>query len=248
MNKSESIKEISVALSKFQGEVANPKNSADNPFFKSKYAPLNEILNDVRPLLSKYGLSVLQMPSGDGDNLVITTLLMHSSGEWIESCPLKMKPAKNDPQGIGSAITYGRRYTLAAVLGISSEDDDDGNAATHGQKEPTKGKSAQKAPTPPQNEEPTQPKQTPAPNKITAQALTDKQLNRLYAIAKDIPKEVMANRLHEMGFASSKELTRTAYDQICTWAEHYSPMDEIPGVELDEDEWDKLRRESRPGA
>jgi hypothetical protein len=130
MNKSESIMEIAKALCQFQAEIKNPANSANNPFFKSKYAPLNEILNLVRPSLSKYGLSVLQMPSSNDGDVVITTLLMHSSGEWIESCPLRMKPAKNDPQGIGSAITYGRRYALSAILGISSEDDDDGNSAS----------------------------------------------------------------------------------------------------------------------
>lgn len=130
MNKSESIMEIAKALCQFQAEIKNPANSANNPFFKSKYAPLNEILNLVRPSLSKYGLSVLQMPSSNDGDVVITTLLMHSSGEWIEFCPLRMKPAKNDPQGIGSAITYGRRYALSAILGISSEDDDDGNSAS----------------------------------------------------------------------------------------------------------------------
>jgi len=130
MQRSESIKEIATALAKFQAEVKNPANSADNPYFKSKYAPLSEILNVTRPLLSKHGLSVLQMPSGDSQETSITTLLMHESGEWIESDPLTMKSAKNDAQGAGSVITYARRYSLSAILGISSEDDDDGNGAS----------------------------------------------------------------------------------------------------------------------
>lgn len=130
MNKSESIKNLAAALAKFQSEVKNPTNSADNPFFKSKYAPLNEILNDVRPLLSKHGLSVLQSPGGDGNNITVTTLLMHESGEWIESQELVLKADKPTAQGAGSAITYARRYALSAVLGISSEDDDDGNHAS----------------------------------------------------------------------------------------------------------------------
>jgi hypothetical protein len=130
MQKSDSIKNIAKALAAFQSEVKNPVNTADNPFFKSKYAPLQDILNLVRPLLSKHGLSVLQIPSGDGEKIIITTLLMHESGEWIETCPLILKPDKPTAQGAGSAITYGRRYSLSAVLGISSEDDDDGNQAS----------------------------------------------------------------------------------------------------------------------
>lgn len=128
MQKSESIKNLAIALSKFQSEVENPKNTADNPFYRSKYAPLQDVLNTVRPLLSKHGLSVVQSPAGDGELISITTLLLHESGEWIEFDPLVLKAEKVTPQGAGSMITYGRRYALSAVLGISSEDDDDGNS------------------------------------------------------------------------------------------------------------------------
>lgn len=130
MQKSESIKEIATALSRFQAEVTNPKNTADNPFFKSKYAPLNDVLNLVRPLLTKNGLSILQSPSGDGEKIIVTTMLMHSSGEWIELDPLVLRADKVTAQSAGSAITYARRYAVSAILGISSEDDDDGNYAT----------------------------------------------------------------------------------------------------------------------
>lgn len=127
MNKSESIKELAIALAKFQGEVKNPANTAKNPFFKSNYAPLNDVLNTVRPILSKNGLSVVQAPSGDGENIIVTTTLIHESGEWIEFPQLVLKSDKATAQGAGSAITYARRYALSAILGISSEDDDDGN-------------------------------------------------------------------------------------------------------------------------
>lgn len=130
MQKSESIKNIAKALAQFQAEVKNPASTADNPFFKSKYAPLNDILSMTRPILSKYGLSVLQSPSGDGQNVTVTTLITHESGEWIESEPLTLKADKATAQGAGSAITYARRYALSAMLGISSEDDDDGNLAS----------------------------------------------------------------------------------------------------------------------
>lgn len=140
MNKSESIQNLAAALAKFQEEIKNPANSADNPFFKSKYAPLNDVLNLVRPILTKHGLSVLQSPSGDGQNIIVTTLLLHSSGEWIETEPLVLKADKPTAQGAGSAITYARRYAISAVLGISSEDDDDGNHATGNDKKEQKNK------------------------------------------------------------------------------------------------------------
>lgn len=84
MKASESVKNIAKSLAQFQAEVKNPVNTANNPFFKSKYAPLDEVLNTVRPILSKHGLSVLQFPSGDGQNIVVTTVVMHESGEWID--------------------------------------------------------------------------------------------------------------------------------------------------------------------
>ena len=130
MNKSESIAKLAQALCLFQGEVTNPKNTAKNPFFKSSYSPLSEVINTTKPLLAKHGLSVLQSPSGDGEHIIITTLLMHSSGEWIEGEPLVLKADKATAQGAGSAISYGRRYALSAILGVSSEDDDDGNHAS----------------------------------------------------------------------------------------------------------------------
>jgi len=129
MKKSESIASLAMALSKFQGEVINPKNTANNPFFKSSYCPLNEVINATRSILAKHGLSVLQSPSGDGEHIVVTTLLMHSSGEWIEGDPLVLKADKVTAQGAGSAISYGRRYALSAILGISSDEDDDANIA-----------------------------------------------------------------------------------------------------------------------
>lgn len=141
MKKSESIKELASALKDFQAEVKNPKNVANNPFFNSKYAPLDEVINTIKEPLSKHGLSYIQMPnSEDGALVSITTMLLHESGEWIESDPLKLKNDKPTAQGSGSSITYARRYQLSAMLGIASEDDDDGNTATHGASEPKESK------------------------------------------------------------------------------------------------------------
>ncbi|HCQ91453.1 MAG TPA: ERF family protein [Clostridium sp.] len=132
MKKSESIKELASALKDFQAEVKNPKNVANNPFFNSKYAPLDEVINTVKEPLSKHGLSYIQMPnSEDGALVAITTMLLHESGEWIESEPLKLKSDKPTAQCSGSSITYARRYQLSAMLGIASEDEDDGNTTAH---------------------------------------------------------------------------------------------------------------------
>ena len=191
MNKSEIIKELSTALSKFQGEVKNPANTANNPFFKSKYAPLNDVLNLVRPILSKHGLSVVQAPSGDGENIIVTTTLLHSSGEYIEFPPLVLKADKPTAQGAGSAITYARRYALSAILGISSEDDDDGNGAEPG---PTK-----------------------EPIKQPTKGLSDAQVKRLYAIAKSVNIEVdkVKDQVKTKFNKEIEELTKAEYDTVC---------------------------------
>lgn len=143
MNKSDSIKNFADAMCKFQGEVKNPPKSANNPFFKSKYTPLDVLIDQAKPLLEKNGLSYIQSCSGDGSNIVVVTLLMHSSGEWVESDPLTLKADKATAQGAGSAITYARRYALAANLGLASDEDDDGNGA-EGNKKPNKPQETEK--------------------------------------------------------------------------------------------------------
>lgn len=117
------------ALCKVQEEITNPTAEATNPFFKSKYATLSSILNLVRPLLSKNELYLYQNAGNDEKYVYVETKLIHTSGEYIQSSRLYLRPDKQTPQGIGSTITYGRRYQLAAVLGICDQDDDDGNAA-----------------------------------------------------------------------------------------------------------------------
>lgn len=151
MNKSETITELAKALVKFNSEVNKIAKDADNPFFKNNYATLDTIIDEIRPILSKHGLSIMQIPSGDGQNVTLKTLLLHESGEWLESDELTMKPVKNDPQAVGSCITYARRYSLAAFLSLNTGEDDDGNGATYGKDKPKpKGNSGQ-APSKPQS-------------------------------------------------------------------------------------------------
>lgn len=126
MEKSESIKELAGALLRFQTTVGKIVKNCENPFFKSKYADLSTILETIRTPLADAGLSFVQFPKG---NYELETLLMHTSGEWMSET-YQMKPAKDDPQGAGSVITYQRRYALGAILGLDIDTDDDGNEAS----------------------------------------------------------------------------------------------------------------------
>ena len=128
MNKSESIKELATALAAAQAEIENASKNASNPHFRSRYADLAEVLNTARPVLAKHGLSVAQFPSLEDGIVSLETIMMHASGEWISgiaSAPI----AKVDAQGVGSATTYLRRYSLAALVGIAQEDEDANGAA-----------------------------------------------------------------------------------------------------------------------
>ena len=128
MNKSETIGALAGALSKAQAEIRGAIKDTANPFFKSKYADLSSVWEACREQLTKNGLSVVQTNKAGDGRVIVETILMHTSGEWI-SGELDMKPVKDDPQGVGSAITYARRYALAAIVGVAPEDDD-GNAAS----------------------------------------------------------------------------------------------------------------------
>lgn len=131
MRFSEEITELAKALANAQKTLKNPYNTADNPYFKSKYAPLPDVLNDIRPILAGNGISVIQSPvTNDAGSTGVETMLLHTSGQYILTDPYFLKPVKNDPQTAGGAITYARRYALNAVLGISGEEDDDGNSAS----------------------------------------------------------------------------------------------------------------------
>ena len=140
MNKSESITELAKALNQFQAQVSGAKKKANNPFFKSKYADLEEVINCAKDGLSDNGLSISQFPIAGQGVAGVNTILMHDSGEWMEQ-ELLLSVSKNDPQGMGSAITYARRYAYQAVLGIPSEDDDGARATRPTQTKPVAQKS-----------------------------------------------------------------------------------------------------------
>ncbi|YP_010660209.1 recombinase [Pseudoalteromonas phage HS1] len=128
MQKSESIKHIAAALNKAQAEMSGAKKGANNPFFKSKYADMNSVVDAVRIPFCNNGLSYSQFPTMQDNKVGVETILMHESGEWISDI-LVLPMVKQDPQAAGSAITYAKRYALQSIAGIPSEDDD-GNAAS----------------------------------------------------------------------------------------------------------------------
>ena len=130
MSQSEVINELAAALSKAQGEMQAAVKDKINPFFKSSYADLGSIWDAARPVLSKYGLCIMQTTeiAPDRNQVIMVTTLAHTSGQWMKSY-LPLNPSKNDSQGMGAAITYLRRYSLSAIVGVVCDEDDDGETA-----------------------------------------------------------------------------------------------------------------------
>ncbi len=130
MKQSDSIATLAAAFAKAQAAMEGAKKDAVNPFFKSKYADLGEVWRVVKEAFAPHGLSVIQLPetSPTDGTVTLTTTLLHESGEWL-SGTMPVRVVKDDPQGVGSGITYARRYALAGLCGVVAEPDDDGEAA-----------------------------------------------------------------------------------------------------------------------
>lgn len=150
MQQSEQINELAEALAKAQGQMENAKKDSTNPHFKSSYADLAAVVTAIRKPLSDNGLSFIQATELDASgNVNLVTTLAHKGGQWVRSF-YPVRPVQANPQGFGSAMTYARRYSLAAIVGLAAEDeDDDGNAASAGSPLPARNaapaKSAQEA-------------------------------------------------------------------------------------------------------
>ena len=121
--KSPQLDQLAAALAKAQSEMEGAKKESTNPFFKSSYADLHAVIKSSFPYLSKNGLSVSQGNEVIKGAVCVTTTLMHASGQWMRS-KIKLPLAKVDAQGVGAAVTYGRRYGLSAMVGIAQYDDD----------------------------------------------------------------------------------------------------------------------------
>ncbi|MEF3330599.1 ERF family protein [Oceanobacillus oncorhynchi] len=201
MNKSESITEISKALAKFQGEVKQPLKDADNPFFKSKYVPLENVVEAISRVAPNHGLSFVQWALNDENGRVgVATMLMHDTGEFIEFDPIFINAEKQTPQGAGSLITYLKRYSLSAVFGITSDLDDDANESSG-------------------NNQNNQQQNFNGNQKSQSKGnLTENQVKRLYAIAKSA--SVAANDVKSainqlFNKTDPYQLTKQEYDAIC---------------------------------
>lgn len=161
---SEQLDALGAALAKAQASVKGAKRDAANPFFKSSYADLASVWEACREALTSNGLSVVQFPGYADGHATLDTMLLHSSGQWISGtagAPL----GKNDAQGVGSALTYLRRYALAAVASVSPEDDDGNGASKKSERGGTSTASRPKAAAAPVS---------PAPTPPTAQELSEK--------------------------------------------------------------------------
>jgi len=200
LSRSQSIKELAAAMAKAQAVIGTAHKDKSNPFFKSNYADLSSVWDACREALTKNGLSVLQPTFIEDGKTFLETTLIHSSGEWISGI-LQVKPVKDDPQGMGSALTYARRYGLSALVGVSPADDDGEGSMNRNQ-----GNSS--SPKPPM--EPPKSKSETDPNKAT-----QKQMGKIQAMFKDInpgmnsdAKREMASKITGKELLSMSDLTK----------------------------------------
>jgi hypothetical protein len=204
MKKTDNLNELFTALSKAQGEIENAKKDSTNPFFKSKYADLAEVINVAKEPLSNNGLSVLQLPSNEDGVVTVSTILAHSSGQYIIN-DISATAEKLDIQTIGKLITYLRRYSYSAIVGIAQEDDD-GNAAS--------GKTKPEA----------KPQAKPEKEKIEKPAKT---LDDVYMLCEKISREELAAFLVEKKWLTEPILEKLTADQIERLVSNWKVLEKI---------------------
>ena len=233
MRTSDSIAKLAAALSKAQGELPNAAKDHENPHFKSKYADLAAVRDVARPVLAKYGLSVVQLPMPTDAGVVLQTRLLHDSGEFIEG-ELPLVTQGIGMQGVMSALTYGRRAMLQSVLGIAADDDDDGEAAQgrDGSKPTAVAKGRDRAPRAANPSSPSTPTPSagqgravpsasppPGPEVLAARGarlISDSQRTRLWTVARksEWSDEDVKSLLTHFGYDSSKSIAVSDYDRI----------------------------------
>ena len=207
------IGELASALASAQAELSPAAKNAQNPHLKNRYADIAAVYEAIRETLPKHGLSVSQIIMPHESKARVRTLLMHKSGQWLASECLMPLDRNGGPQGMGSAITYARRYSLSAIVGVVSEDDDDAEAA-----QPRRQQQAQ----PQQRREPAQPRR-PEPVRQAApkpkgdgqvDMITDAQVKMLMALFNKCGMDVREVRLERVcgivgrNLTSCKELTK----------------------------------------
>ena len=191
---------LAKALAVAQGELEDAKKDGTNPHFKNRYATLSSVRAAITPVFSKHGLSVTQLNEPHGaEGVCVVTVLMHESGEWITSS-LYVPVSKKDAQGFGSALSYARRYALAAIANIATDDDDDGEQAV---KAPNKA--------PPAAESKPVEKAPPANNDVDVSALEAALANAQNAV--ELAKASLAvGKVKDKITPNDRERLRTAHD------------------------------------
>lgn len=206
MNKSESIKELASSLVKFNSKISSISKDAKNPQFRSEYVTLDKLILSTRPILQECGLSVMQTPlTKDTGEIGIQTMLIHESGEFIETDPIFMTPTRmikgggyevaRDAQAAGSVISYLRRYSYQAILNLNTGEDDDAEKACRNYSNNNYSNNQ---------------------NNVSNE-LTDKQIGRIFGIAKgnNISQDTIVKMIHSYGVTDAKNLTKTQYDELC---------------------------------
>ena len=203
---SQNISALTNALVNVQSKLQGAIKGSTNPFYKSDYADLESVWNCCRPLLTANGLCVIQTNGGTAEAPSVITTLAHTSGEWIRG-ELPLIPDKKGPQGIGSCITYGRRYSLAAIIGITQADDD-----AEGAMDRSKNKTPSK--------DTTEAGVDDMP--LGANYISEKQRTRLHALStkNEWVTSAVKSMLAKHGFESSKTVTNDKYKEICEELEH----------------------------
>ena len=198
--RSQTFAKIIVALSKAQSEFPLVKKESSNPFYKSKYADLPSVWSAIRDTFKKYNLCVSQSAKIENGQTVLVTTLYHDSGEWISS-DYPLNPVKNDPQGLGSALTYARRYALTALIGLVSDDDDDGNAGSgvNGRQEVKSKINAYK--------------------ETQKTAITETQQKELFKVLKEfgLEEKQFKSYLEVKGWNNTKDIPSDKFDEVMGW-------------------------------
>jgi len=211
---SDNVNELFTALAKAQGAMGAAKKDANNPFFKSKYADLHSCWEAIRKPFADNALSIMQLPS-KGNTVILTTVLGHASGQWMSNV-VELRPVKTDPQGIGSAMTYARRYGLMAIAGIAPEEDDGNGASQPGNKQ--------------YDSKQQQPDMSPEQLVIAKgkKVVTGPQLKRLKTIASGASwdNETVSFAIDKMfNKNSSKKLNMKEYDELVEMIQNNTPED-----------------------
>lgn len=191
MEHSIELNELAKALVAVQAVVEGAKKDSANPFFKSKYADLESVWGVCRPPLTEHGFAVVQTTEPHEHGVILVTTLLHTSGQWMRG-RLLMRPVKDDPQGIGSCITYARRYALAAIVGVVQVDDDGEGASGRGEKG-----SGSKLEPPKRLERPAERPPAAAPLALTGSddpLITDTERRKLFAMFKEYAIDTEAFR------------------------------------------------------